>query len=255
MSPMLRELGNDLRLATAFLTRIPVGAVDGAGGAVARCLRVFPVVGALIGAGAGLVYLLLVQAGVPPLASGAIALLASAFVTGALHEDGLADVADGLGGYTRERRLEIMRDSRIGTFGGLALVFSAIAKVSALAALPLAFAIPALAVCGALGRAVPAAISRWTPPARTDGLASAAGRPELHVVVTGAVLAIVIAVALIPRNWLAATLAVTVASALAVRWLAMRQIGGYSGDVLGCAEQVAEIALLLTFAALAGGGQ
>ncbi len=250
--PILLELRDDLRLAAGFLTRIPAGGVDRPD--VARCLRVFPVIGALIGVATGLVYLALVRAGVPLLAAGAIAFLASAMLTGALHEDGLADMADGLGGYTRERRLEIMRDSRIGTFGALALVFSAIARVTALAALPPAIAIPTLAACGALGRASPAAISRWTPQARKDGLASAAGRPGLHVVVMAVFAALVIAAVCLPKTWFVAAIAATILSALAVRWLAMRQLGGYTGDVLGCAEQVTEVSLLLLFAAMAGGG-
>ncbi|GHE81317.1 adenosylcobinamide-GDP ribazoletransferase [Camelimonas fluminis] len=247
---ILLELRDDFQVAAGFLTRIPAGAVDKPD--IARCLRVFPAIGALIGVATGLVYLGLANAGVPLPAAGAIAFLASAMLTGALHEDGLADMADGLGGYTRERRLEIMRDSRIGTFGALALVFSAIARVTALAALPLPMAIPALAACGALGRMSPAAISRWTPQARRDGLASSAGRPELHVVVSATIAALVIAAVCLPKTWFVAAVGMAIVSALAVRWLAMRQLGGYTGDVLGCAEQVAEMALLLLFAAMAG---
>lgn len=250
VKPILLELRDDFQVAAGFLTRIPAGAVDRPD--IARCLRVFPVIGALIGVATALVYLGLARAGVPLPAAAAIAFLASAMLTGALHEDGLADMADGLGGYTRERRLEIMRDSRIGTFGALALVFSAIARVSALIALPLPMAIPVLAACGALGRMAPAAISRWTPQARRDGLASSAGRPELHVVVSAVIAALVIAALCLPKAWFVAAIAVTLASALAVRWLALRLLGGYTGDVLGCAEQVAEMALLLLFAAMAG---
>lgn len=255
MTPHLREtitaLVQDLRLGAAFLTRIPMGHMDPASSNVSRCLRVIPLIGALIGALTGLVYVVLAQAGVPTLAAAAVAFLASAMLTGALHEDGMADVADSLGGYTRERRLEIMRDSRIGTFGGLALIFGAIAKVTALSSLPLPLAVPALAACGALGRGLMASLSRWTPQARTDGLASAAGRPSWHVAITAGLLACVLAALLLPHAWLAPALGVTILSAMAVRFLAMQQVGGYTGDVLGCAEQTTEIALLLLFAALA----
>lgn len=251
MNAMARAFLDDLLLAASFLTRVPVRV--SATPDMARCLRAFPLIGALIGAAMAMVYLGLAKAGVPALAAAAIAFLAHAMLTGAMHEDGMADMADSLGGYTPERRLDIMRDSRIGTFGALALVFGGIAKVTALAALPLGLALPALMACGAMARATPAAISRWTPQARKDGLASAAGRPKLHVVVTAILLALVIAALCLPRAWFVGGVLVVIASALAVRWLAMRQLGGYTGDVLGCAEQVAEIALLLLFAALARG--
>ena len=108
----------DLFSAAAFLTRLPVPAAHVPTGGLAQAARAFPVVGAGVGAAAGGVLWLAAQAGLPPLVCALLALAAAALVTGALHEDGLADLADGLGGgRDREAKLRIMRDSRIGAFG------------------------------------------------------------------------------------------------------------------------------------------
>ena len=129
---------DDFKTAVAFLTRLPMPHPDGAMPPnFVRAHRMFPVVGALIGAAVGLLCLGLRSIGVPDLAAAALALGASAILTGALHEDGLADIADGFGGgRTRESKLEIMRDSRLGTYGAMILLVSFAAKLSALAAIP-----------------------------------------------------------------------------------------------------------------------
>ncbi len=114
----------DLRTATAFMTRLPVGAPEG--GDLAAACWAFPVAGLLIGAIAGGLLAAAWTFGAPPLVAALLALAAMAALTGALHEDGLADTADGLGGGSPERKLEIMRDSRVGAFGVLALVFAAV---------------------------------------------------------------------------------------------------------------------------------
>ncbi|MFC0282530.1 adenosylcobinamide-GDP ribazoletransferase [Camelimonas abortus] len=251
MPSLLRDVLHDLRLAVAFMTRLPVGHVEAGAGGVARCLRVVPLVGAVIGAVLGGLYWLLVTAGAPPLAAAAIVFLASAALTGALHEDGMADVADSMGGYTRERRLEIMKDSRVGAFGALAVAGGLLVKSACLAALPGPLAVAALAACGALGRGPMAALSRWTPLARREGLAGAAGRPPLHVALTALALAAAIAALALPRPWLLPAFAATALTALAARWFCLRHIGGYTGDALGFAEQLTVIVLLLLFAMLA----
>ncbi|MFN5713624.1 MAG: adenosylcobinamide-GDP ribazoletransferase, partial [Bradyrhizobium sp.] len=129
---------DDLRIAIAFLTRLPMPHPDGARPeSFARAQRLFPLVGAGIGAAVGLFCLLLRSIGVPDLAAAALTLGGAALLTGALHEDGLADVADGFGGGRDvAAKLEIMRDSRLGTYGALALVVSFASKLAALAALP-----------------------------------------------------------------------------------------------------------------------
>ena len=134
----MQEWLDDFKTAVAFLTRLPMPHPHGAmPDNFVRAHRMFPLVGALIGAAVGLFCLVLRWCGVPDLAAAALALGAGAILTGALHEDGLADVADGFGGgRDREAKLEIMRDSRLGTYGALILLVSFAAKLSALASIP-----------------------------------------------------------------------------------------------------------------------
>src|SRR5579872_5218085 len=144
----------DLRAATAFLTRVPVPREDRPLN-LARAYRVFPILGAGIGAAIGALYLLLLWIRVPDLAAAALALGGGALLTGALHEDGLADVADGFGGGRDvAAKLEIMRDSRLGTYGALALVVSFATRLAALAALPNGMVVQSLIAAHALGRGV-----------------------------------------------------------------------------------------------------
>src|ERR1700761_6834116 len=143
---------------------------------MARAQRAFPLIGAIIGLAIGIVDRCLLAIGIPELAATALALGAGALLTGALHEDGLADVADGFGGGgDREKKLAIMRDSRIGTYGVLALLVSFVAKCSALASLPMAEVIPALVAAHALARAVIPLVTINLPFARDDGLGKSAG--------------------------------------------------------------------------------
>jgi adenosylcobinamide-GDP ribazoletransferase len=210
----------------------------------------FPVVGALIGAAVGLICLGLRYLGVPDLAAAALALGASAILTGALHEDGLADVADGFGGgRDRAAKLEIMRDSRLGTYGALILLVSFSAKLSALAAIPDGYVVPALIAAHALARGILPLMSLNLPYARNDGLARNAGQPDASTAALAAVLALMLA--LVSLSWRNALLSAFVAglSALGIAWLARRQIGGQTGDVLGGAEQVGETAILVLLAA------
>src|SRR3981189_1791720 len=137
---------DDLRTAVAFLTRLPMPPPTGPMPAnVVAPQRMFPLVGAAIGGAVGLVCLGMRMMGVPDLAAAALALGASAILTGALAEAGLADVADGFGGGRDvAAKLEIMRDSRLGTYGALVLMVSFVTKVSALAALPDAVVVQSL---------------------------------------------------------------------------------------------------------------
>lgn len=247
----MNEWLDDFRTAVAFLTRLPMPHPDGAMPPnFVRAQRMFPVVGALIGAAIGLLCLGLRHVGVPDLAAAALALGGSAILTGALHEDGLADVADGFGGgRTAESKLEIMRDSRLGTYGAVVLLVSFAARLSALAAIPDGHVVPALIAVHALARGVLPAMSMNLPYARKDGLARNAGQPDAATSAMAAGLALVIA--LLSLSWTSAMLAAVAAgsSGLLMAWLAMRQIGGQTGDVLGGAEQVGETAILVLLAA------
>jgi len=239
--------------ALTFLTRLPLGRAqaDAAAPSLAVASWAFPLVGVVIGAIGGIAYAIARGLALPALAAALIAVATTALVTGALHEDGLADTADGFGGgATREAKLDIMRDSRIGTFGVLALIFSIGLRTAAIAEIGLRWHVfAALIAAHALSRGVlPAAMHRLDP-ARSDGLGAGAGRPEQNQVLIALGIALVIAVIAIG---LRAGLSAAIAAALvatALGWLARRQIGGQTGDVLGAIEQVAEVAALLAAAA------
>ena len=239
---------DDLLAAAAFLTRIPVPHRASPPN-LARAYRAFPLLGAAIGAVVGAVYLLLLWLGLPAIGAAALALGAGAVLTGGLHEDGLADLADGFGGVDQAARLEAMRDSRLGTYGSLALLTSFVAKIGALSALPRSEVLVAMIATHALARAPLAVLAVAMPYARADGLAVSAGRPDSGIALTACVLAAVIAFAALPAATAMVAAFVTAAAAASVAALAQRQIGGQTGDVLGAVEQVCEVAVLLTLAA------
>lgn len=174
-------------------------------------------------------------------------------MTGALHEDGLADVADGFGGGSdTEAKLAIMRDSRIGSYGVIALLVSFTAKLSALAAIPDGYVVAGLLATHALARCVLPALAANLPYARLDGLARSGGQPDAAAALIAIGLALPAALLALP--WTASLWAVAIAavSGLVMARLALRQIGGQTGDVLGAAEQVAETAILVLLAAKLG---
>jgi len=248
MPPVIREWLDDVLVATGFLTRVPVPHRDVA---LARAYRAFPLVGAVIGATIGAIDLLLLRIGVPAIAAAALALGAGALLTGALHEDGLADVADGFGGGSdKAAKLEIMRDSRLGSYGVLTLLIAFVARVGALAALPRPDVMLGLLATHALARAPLAVLAANMPYAR-DGLAASAGRPDARIASTACLVAALIACLALPLASAATAVIITAAAAAALAGLAQRQIGGQTGDALGAAEQVCELAVLLTLAARA----
>ncbi|MDQ8730203.1 adenosylcobinamide-GDP ribazoletransferase [Bradyrhizobium sp. LHD-71] len=251
MTSITTELLSDLRTAIAFLTRLPMPHPDGPTPVnFVRAHRVFPIVGAAIGFAVGICYLALVALDLPRAAAAALALGISALLTGALHEDGLADVADGFGGgHDKASKLEIMRDSRLGTYGALILLVSFAVKLSALAALPETTVLPVLVACHALARGILPVMVRALPNARQDGLAATAGTPTRATAAGAVTSALLIAFLVLP--WPAAVVAAlaATASACGMAMLAQRQINGQTGDVLGGAEQVAETAILLLMAA------
>ncbi|MGK9169441.1 adenosylcobinamide-GDP ribazoletransferase [Inquilinus limosus] len=251
------DLLRDLRIAACFLTRLPIRwPQDAPADALARSMRIFPLAGAGIGAAAGLVWALALWLGAPPLVAALLALAAQMLLTGALHEDGLSDVADGFGaGRDRDRTLEIMRDSRIGSYGTLALVLSVGLRAAALAAMAVPPAgapwagMAALAAAGAVSRATAPALLAWLPAARTDGLGAGAGRPPPEAVLTALGLAVCFALLLLGLRHGLAALALAALASWALAGLARRRIGGQTGDVLGAAQQLAEAAVLCAAAA------
>jgi len=253
----MNEWLDDLKTAVAFLTRVPMPHPSGPMPEnFVRAHRMFPVVGAAIGGAVGLVCLALRVIGVPDLAAAALALGAGAILTGALHEDGLADVADGFGGgRDRDAKLEIMRDSRLGTYGACALVMSLLLRWSALASLADArTAALALVAAHAAARAPLPGFMALVPPARSDGLAAAAGPPPHGAVAAAGLLgALALGLCLGPMAAVVA-LILLAAAAVAVARVTAKAIGGHTGDVLGALEQVNEILVLLVAATLARPG-
>jgi adenosylcobinamide-GDP ribazoletransferase len=258
----LRSFAEDNLACLRFYTRlpIPVFAFERAPHAMLdfqRAIGMLPLTGALVGLiGAG-VLALATALRLPPLVAAPLALAALVRATGAFHEDGLADSADGLGGgMTRERKLDIMKDSRIGTFGGAALVLSLMLRAAAMAALcgfGLAYAAAALVGVAAFSRAValmPLALLR---PARDDGLAYQAMNPSPGALRVAAVLAaLALGLPLLagasPLRLVAAG-AAGLAGAYVMTRIAKAEIQGHTGDIAGASQQLAEIAMLLAFVA------
>jgi adenosylcobinamide-GDP ribazoletransferase len=242
---------DEFAIATAVLTRLPVGAALPADGAIAASGWAFPLVGAGIGALAALAFLVAELLGCGSTPATLLALAAGLAVTGAFHEDGLADTADGFGGgQSREQKLAIMRDSRHGTFGILALVLSIGLRAAALGTIgePIRAGLALIAAHAASRGALPL-LMRILAPARADGLGAMAGRPSRTVAIIAAALGAAIALALLgPRTGAIALVLSGGAVALAAM-LAHRQIGGYTGDVLGFFQQIGEIMMLLVAAA------
>jgi adenosylcobinamide-GDP ribazoletransferase len=256
----------DLFLALSFFSRLPVGFLSPSGAEapsgtdpatqqarLAEAARAFPLVGLVVGLAGGLAYWIAVHIGLSGLLAALLAVAATGALTGALHEDGLADFADGLGCRgDRIRKLAAMKDSHIGSFGVLALVFATGIKTVALAQLYTPDRVAtALVAAHVLARAVLPLAMRSLPLATTQGLAVMAGRPSAQGVYSALGIGFVLAffAVFLPAAIVAVIVAV-VAAAL-VGAIARRQFGGYTGDVLGAIEQVAEIAVLINLVSLA----
>ena len=240
----------ELRLAVMLLTRLPAGQLATPAPSFAHAAWAYPLVGVPIGLLSGVVFCAASTLNVPGLAAAILAIGAAVMATGAMHEDGLADVADGFGGGGEPvRKLEIMRDSRVGTYGVVA-VFLAIGILAASigstgASWDVIFAFVAVA---AVSRAMMLVPMTFLPPARADGLGSQA-------VLTGPwplLTALGIAVLLSLPVFVSALVAIWVMGMVAfgVMVLARRQIGGQSGDVLGATQKLTEVAGWVTFAAI-----
>jgi adenosylcobinamide-GDP ribazoletransferase len=224
---------------------------------LADVLPVLPIVGAAIGLAAGIVFAIVRGLAGPGWLAGVLAVGAAIVITRALHEDGLADTADGLGPHALEpaRRLEIMRDSRNGTFGVLALALSVLIKVACLAQFNGATGLVVLIGAHALSRATLGWPLLAYAPVHADGLGAQVGKPTDNdvwlTIGIGVVLAFLL---LLGKGFFVAILAPVAAIAAAwgaSRWIADR-IGGYTGDTLGAVQQKAEIAFLVVAALFIG---
>jgi adenosylcobinamide-GDP ribazoletransferase len=249
----LTELRDDVIAAASFLTRLPVARFASADtGLLARSMRAFPIVGIAVGLIGWVAFTIAAALMLPPAVASLLALVATVLTTGALHEDGLADTADGFGGgEDRLRKLMIMRDSRNGAFGIIALIFSLALRGAALVALATSSLGVGLALIAAhvVSRAALPIVMRQLVPARSDGLGASAGQPDDAAVAWCLGIGIIAALLCLGLSRGLLALIVTGAVVALFAALARRQIGGYTGDVLGAAQQIGEITMLLTAAA------
>ncbi|ESX16217.1 cobalamin synthase [Mesorhizobium sp. LNJC384A00] len=244
--PSPRQALDDVALCLVFFTRLPLPVFDLRGRSLADAIWAAPVAGLAVAVAGAVVYAAGVQLGLAPGPAAALALAATLLATGCLHEDGLSDVADGFGGgKTRDKKLEIMRDSRIGAYGSSALGLSMLIRWSALSQLanPTGVLL-ALIAAHAASRGLLGAFMHLAPAARSDGLSAGAGTVSAQTAVLGAVLGAIPLLTLgLGGAFAALTLLALVFSAL--RALCLNQIGGHTGDTIGALQQLGEITVLL----------
>lgn len=245
-------LRHDLAIALIFLTRLPVRTSapwkkDDLAGSVVM----FPLVGMVVGTIGATIYASSNALGLPPFLAASITLALLIVVTGALHEDGLADIADGFGGgETKEDKLRIMRDSRLGSYGTLALALGLVLRIGALAALADPWIVgSALIATSTLSRATMPPAMTFMPQARDNGLAAKAGRPHPGRSTAAILLALAIACICLSLGQVVAVLMATALCSGLLLCIAQRQIGGITGDVMGALQQSTEIIGLLALVA------
>jgi adenosylcobinamide-GDP ribazoletransferase len=257
----VRNYACDVLRALAFLSRIPVpqSVFDGDDGNLGRVAGTFPIAGLLIALPASLALLVLLAVHADPLMAALIALAVQTLTSGALHEDGLSDTADGLGGgRDRERALAIMKDSRIGTYGAIALILSFGLRAAALAAIAREVA-PLPATLTMLAAAVvsrAALVWHWSvlPAAKPDGVAASAGQPgnleRRAALVTGTLIAAVLLLPAAGLKALIGSLLVAGLCALSFSVHVRRRLSGHTGDTIGATQQICEIATFCSLALL-----
>ncbi|HEY4044198.1 MAG TPA: adenosylcobinamide-GDP ribazoletransferase [Rhodopila sp.] len=239
----------DITSAFTLLTRLPVSRFGGSPD-LGRCVWAFPIVGLAVNGTGALIDWLVRLAHVPALLAAAWTLAVMLVLTGAFHEDGLADTADGFGGgATRARKLEIMHDSRIGSYGVVALLLSLMMRTAAIAALDDA---RDLILAGMLGRSAMILPLMTLSPARAEGMGASVGSPPMRNAVAGVGLSILAGYALLPLVMASVVVISGFATALVVATLADRQIGGHTGDVLGATEVATECVVLTVLAGALG---
>jgi adenosylcobinamide-GDP ribazoletransferase len=246
------------REQASFFTGVNLGSFGPPGAPrwpLADVLPVLPVIGAAVGLASGLVFAIVRNIAGPGWLAAVLAVGAAIVITRALHEDGLADTADGLGPHALEpaRRLEIMRDSRNGTFGVLALTLSVLVKVACLAHFSGATGLVVLMSAHALSRAMLAYPLLAYAPVHSNGLGARVGKPTDQdvwlTIAIGAGLAFILMLGKGVLVAIFAPLAAIAAGWFASRWIAAR-LGGYTGDTLGAVQQKAETAFLVVAAVL-----
>lgn len=234
--------------ALQFLTRVPLrlrSAPD-----LGRAVPWFPVAGAIVGVIVGGVAVAMMEL-VPPLVAASVAILFGVVLTGAFHEDGLADTADAMGGWSPEQRREILKDSRHGSYGVAAMCGSIVVRVTCLAALGPAVAFASLVAAHTIGRGAAVAVMGLAAPVPEQGLGADYARAlSPRRAVLGVLAALAIA-SLSVGWWVGPFVIAAGCGALAVSAVARRAFGGVSGDILGAVEQVGECLVLIVATGLA----
>ncbi|EBA16605.1 cobalamin 5'-phosphate synthase [Roseobacter sp. SK209-2-6] len=241
----------DIPLALVLLTRLPIPTLsDTTFQRQSRAVWAFPLAGLAVSLPACLLAWLALSLGLSPGLAAGLFIALQVLLTGAMHEDGLADCADGFwGGFDRDRRLEIMKDSQIGTYGVLALILVLGLRWQALTLLLEAghlWLLPALAM---LSRAFMPLLMAALPNARQSGLSQSVGRPEWRAGLVGLGLALTFSVPLLGASG-AVVLLIMALAAISLAQLARNKIGGQTGDVLGACQQLCELVGLLALVAL-----
>jgi adenosylcobinamide-GDP ribazoletransferase len=241
-----RRLGAEVVVAFQFLTRIPMPSIAFETDSLSRAIKFFPLVGLVVGSGAVLVQKILISHLGRPLVA-LVVLLYLVLITGCLHEDGLADTADGFGGgWTKDQILLILKDSRIGSYGATALTLSLLARYLLLASLPIehfaAYVISAHVLC----RWSSLPLSYFLAPARKEGGQGAriAKLTSLPSLIFGS--AFSFAVVVFALRWSAvAPLLIGVLAVASSAWFYARNVGGVTGDCFGATNQLTEVAVYL----------
>jgi len=240
----IRNLGWELATAFQFLTRLPMPSVTFEEDSLSRSVKFFPLVGLAVGSGAALLQSVLIVHLARPLTA-FVVLTYLVLITGCLHEDGLADTADGFGGgWTKDRVLAILRDSRIGSYGAIALVLSLLARYLLLASLPMerfiAYVISAHVLC----RWSSLPLSYFLPPAREQEGQGAriAKLTSFSSLLFGSALSTAIVIFALRRSSVAPLL-VAPLIVLVSGWFYNKKIGGITGDCFGATNQLTEIAI------------
>jgi len=242
-----------LLVAIQFLTRLPIPHSRAISEEeVGKASAFFPLVGVFVGGGAAGIFVLM-RHGLPLSASVLCALAFASFVTNGFHEDGLADTFDGFGGgWTKEHTLEIMRDSRIGTYGTLALIFLLFGKLNLLSSLPSGQAWRWLIVAHAASRWTTLPLCAWLPYARNEGQGKmVAGRVGVFEITFGSV-TLLAAFSLLSSRAALVALFVTTLMTLSTGLYFRARLRGITGDCLGAANQLTEVALYLAAVVMFG---
>jgi adenosylcobinamide-GDP ribazoletransferase len=244
---MLRERLTELGAAFALLTRLPVHRLSLPRVTVlSEAVWAYPIVGAVVGAIGGALYWFIHALSCPPALAALFALVATILATGAMHEDGLADFADGLAGDTRERSLSIMRDHKIGAYGVIALVLSLAMRATAIAIIAEPRAVmAALIAADAASRLSAVLIMAALPPVRRDGLSASVGSPTAGLAGIALGLTFVIAWVLLPLGVALLLVLSAGVSAFVLGGVAFVRLGGQTGDVLGASSQICECLALI----------